>query len=391
MSTKKILIGCNHLNKFGGSETYTFTLAQELSKQGFEVDVFTRQTGTVSDKISGFAKIINLKQLVKNEYSLALISHNTIFVADIKAKTKVHICHGIFPFMEQASFRSDVVVCISKEVQDHSKLKGFDCKLIHNLIDTERFKSTRPISRKLTSILSLCQGEEANEILSDICKELNINFTAFNKFDKAVWEIENEINKADLVVSLGRGAMESMACGRSVLVFDSRKYTGNYSDGLLLQNNFKDLLEHNFSGRKFKYKGTKEFIKNQLLKYNSEQGAINRQLAVKNFSAKNIAKQLLNLQNEVKKETLLTDQQYKSLDKKFVCSKKNSQLYFVSAYTKVHLEKFGAFDILIRRRKKNDVKIKVADENILKLIPTVSIQLQKKLDFYSRQIKEISS
>ena len=47
----KILVANNYLNNFGGSETFTYTLIEELLKRGFEVEYFTFEKGLFSDKI----------------------------------------------------------------------------------------------------------------------------------------------------------------------------------------------------------------------------------------------------------------------------------------------------------------------------------------------------
>ena len=46
-----ILVATNHLETLGGSETYTYALAEELKNQRFKVDYFTFQKGTVSDQL----------------------------------------------------------------------------------------------------------------------------------------------------------------------------------------------------------------------------------------------------------------------------------------------------------------------------------------------------
>lgn len=47
----RILVGNNHLQKTGGTENYTYTLALELKRLGHEVEYFTFEKGEISDKL----------------------------------------------------------------------------------------------------------------------------------------------------------------------------------------------------------------------------------------------------------------------------------------------------------------------------------------------------
>lgn len=47
-----ILVATNHLDKVGGTETYTYTLIEELKRrENIEVDYFTFKKGEISERI----------------------------------------------------------------------------------------------------------------------------------------------------------------------------------------------------------------------------------------------------------------------------------------------------------------------------------------------------
>ena len=56
--------------------------------------------------------------------------------------------------------------------------------------------------------------------------------------------LADAINDSDVVVSLGRGVVEAMLCGRVPLVFDIHG-----GDGLVTPDNLDSLKKYNFSGR----------------------------------------------------------------------------------------------------------------------------------------------
>jgi len=121
-------------------------------------------------------------------------------------------------------------------------------------------------------------------MVKEACRISNWQFS-----DKRGFDVEQYINESDLVVSLGRGAYEAMACGRNVLVFDSMHYMGMKGDGLLTQGNLEESKKCNCSGRSFGKKFTIQSLIDEMKKYDPEQGDFNREHALKNM---NIQKQV---------------------------------------------------------------------------------------------------
>ena len=85
----KILLTNNHLAQLGGSETWTYTMAKELQRMGYEVGVFTHEKGVVSDMLG------DLMDYSPSGYDLALINHNSCLGVD--AKFKIFTSHGTVP------------------------------------------------------------------------------------------------------------------------------------------------------------------------------------------------------------------------------------------------------------------------------------------------------
>ena len=87
-----------------------------------------------------------------------------------------------------------------------------------------------------------------------------------------VWDTENAINEADLVITLGRGCLEAMACERAVLVYD---YHGG--DGMLRPRNWREIRKHNFSGRRFKINYDVDMMAKEIAGYSRQMGKKNRE------------------------------------------------------------------------------------------------------------------
>lgn len=290
----KVLVGNNKLQNPGGSETYTYALVEELVKQGNDVTcVASGYAGIVAKHIQDLGVKIYF-QPIHGIYDLALLSHTTSISLAKKVKAvKVQTCHGIYPQLEQPVNGMDAYVAISEEVQKHLTNKGYKSTLIENGVDCERFKPVRELNNKLKVILSLAHGEKVNDVLKSVCAVLNIKLLTQNKFKTPrtttnVWDIERLINEADLVVSLGRGAYEAMACGRNVLILDDRVYTGEgmIGDGFVDLGNVNQFLENNCSGRYSKIKFGKQAIINVLKRYNKSVGIDLRLFALENLNIK---------------------------------------------------------------------------------------------------------
>ncbi len=269
----KSLITNNHLHKIGGSETAAYALAVELKRLGHSVKFFTFNHGIVSAKMqeSGIRRF----WLGGNDlaFDLILASHNTTIKALRAANVTgvyVNICHGTIPKLEQPEPGCNWYVGISEEVTDHitekyefsSAVHPSAIRLIRNGVDLERFKSMRPINPQLLRVLSLCHGEKVNKLLTVACKSVAAELRIVNKFKSQIWEIEREIDWADMVVSLGRGAIEAMAMGRSVLIADSRTYMDKdiiLTDGVLwTKDEIVKSGKCNYSGRGMGWKIERE-------------------------------------------------------------------------------------------------------------------------------------
>lgn len=275
-----ILVANNHLKRTGGTENYTYALVIELIRKGHSVEYFTFKKGFVSKKIEA----AGVKFMSRKKYDLIIANHKTTIQFLYKKGFIIQTCHGTLPKLEQPSKYADVYVCVTKEVQDHLKLMGIDAQLIRNGIDCSRFMPRTQPANRLNTVLSLCQSEEANELIEQVCAEMGVRYLKADKKQDNVWHLEDLINEADLVVGIGRSVYDTMACGRTVVSFDKRKYSAALGDGYLNESNLELSLEHNCSGR-----GTGKTIdaaqlKKEFKKYNPSDGIYMRAYALKEFN-----------------------------------------------------------------------------------------------------------
>lgn len=293
----KILIGQNHLHTIGGSETYTYTLVEELVRRGHHVDLVCNVPGTVSEIMKQNFKIrVNY---VEREYDYCFLNHNTVVRGviqnNIKSKKMFQVCHGTTPQLEQPYEGAGVeFISISQEVQKHLNSKGMDSVVIENGVNLQRF-SEKETNTELTSVFSLAQSNSLNRLLKNVCDKKGIKFSYHNKHTNPIFNIENEIFKHDLIITLGRGAYEALACGKNVVIADQRSYQGALMDGFINSQNIKKLMLKNCSGRTNRKEVTEQSIWEELEKYDPKQGKANRKFAEENLDIKTKVDKMLSL------------------------------------------------------------------------------------------------
>lgn len=287
----KILVANHWLEKLGGSETFTYTLAGELVKQGHQVDLFTFRPGMVSERIR---KDFGIGMKLKCQYDLILANHHTCVEKVSKLGYTIQTCHGIFPKLEQPSANAHKHVSISEEVQDHLKKMGFESDVILNGIDQTRFRYSKPaVIPKM--LLSMVHSDQANAVVRDACRMAKIEFRALNKYKNATWEVEKIIKQADIVVSLGRGAYEAMSSARAVIVYDSRKYFDSCGDGYLTLPGLFESIRNNCSGRRYRFKFDASSLADEIRLYHPSDAESLCHFAKYNLDIEKQVKKYLNL------------------------------------------------------------------------------------------------
>lgn len=279
----KILITNHWFKRYGGSETFTYTLGKELLSRGHEVHLHTNVPGALSLRMNKEG----IPSRLDSWYDLILANHNTCVEAVSDKGLIIQTCHGTKPKLEQPSEAAHYHVAISEEVQRHLEKKGFDSTVIHNGVDCERFNPTTPLNPQLKTVLSLCHSDEANALLQEACDIHGCNLITLNKYVNGLFEVETMINQSDLVVSLGRGVYEAMACGRNVVIFDKRPYQESLADGFLYNEKWlKRYVSKNCSGRSMKTHPTSRQLAYLFNMYNPAIGEDMRRLDLKYFDIK---------------------------------------------------------------------------------------------------------
>lgn len=276
----KILLATHALTTLAGTETWIQTMYAELSK-GHDVYVRSHCGNSLFPQFKRHHGGIT--------YDLALIQHRDsaeALLPKLKAYKTVFTSHGVIPALEQPIKGMNHYVAVSEEVQRHLQDLGFSSLIIRNPVDVRKFRALRPVNQTLKNILFLTNR---------ISPALDVVAKAAEGFE--YWQLGGDvrktdvvaaINAADLVISLGRGCLEAMACGRNVIVYDR-----NGCDGYVTPETVVDYRKNNCSGRHGRRQLTPEILRNMFKLYDPDIGQRLRQYVLANNAVSEIADQYL--------------------------------------------------------------------------------------------------
>jgi len=301
----KILLSTHHLLEYAGTEIYTYTLAEFLKNEDHEVYVYSKYIGAMKELFDEMEVPVveHLEALQNEDFDIAIVNHNinAIEVRKIFPELPlIVLVHGINPFLEQPvpfDINVSLFLALSKEIKRHLLDSGINKEkivLYPNIINHTRFEEQREINPEPQNILVISNKLDAGtkSVIVNSCARLNLNLKILGSKTTAVstMELPDYINWADIVITLGRGAIESMMCGRIPLILD---YQGG--DGLVTPENFEDLAEYNFSGRKHRIKYDEESLMQEIMKYKPENGKILKSKAIEKYSVAIHGESLINL------------------------------------------------------------------------------------------------
>lgn len=297
-----ILIATHHMTDYTGTETYTLTLARALAKRGHAVTVYARYMDRMRPYLveAGIPAVDDLNTLRGQRFDVAHVHHSLPAVAvrvAFPALPMVMVSHGVLPFLEQhppLELGAARILAVSEEVRDHLIALGVsaaDVYICRNLVDEGQFTPVVPPASELkrAAILSGRMDESTASTIRAACQKLGIKLQARGGKGTELTprRIPVFLNSVDLVFTLGRGAIETMLCGRVPVVMDCHG-----CDGMVMPGNLQDLMACNFSGRRFARRPTVDELAEELKTYTPGLGLALRDVALRFFAASEVVREL---------------------------------------------------------------------------------------------------
>lgn len=268
----KVLLTNHSLGNYTGSESWMYAMATQLSKSQ-DVSVYTNVRGRMSEKLSDY-----MVEDCNGDYDLALVNHVTTY--DLVHCPKIFTSHSTIHEIERPPCKK--FVGVNERIAQGNTV-------IRNGIDCKRFKPTK-VNKKLENILYLSNPAYSGgrPFMEEACKGYNLI-----TLDEQVFDIEKYIDKADLVISMARGALEAMACGKNVIYGDFRRdwMKAFKSKGMITKENF-DVFKTGYATTTMK-RMTPADLREEFKKYDSKRGEWLRQQVEEDFNIEKTAEEYL--------------------------------------------------------------------------------------------------
>lgn len=270
----KIVLGQDKFEFLGGTTTLLVDLASALLRQGHTIYYWCtdHNNNTLSITEQWFVDN-NIEMYSGQKVDFAITCQRTATMFFLNKCPVLQLLNSKYTTFE-FPVAGATHVAVTDEVRYFVNDKfNLDVPTIWNGIDLERYKPNGEL-HEIPRVLSICQGDDT--LLKNTCNELGYEFKSVPKeVGSRIWNIEDLIKDADIVVGIGRSAMVGMACGKCVISWDNRNLNPNTGCGYITADNFKKYMRTNLTGRGFPTID----LKTELLKYNPNDGKSLREIA----------------------------------------------------------------------------------------------------------------
>lgn len=234
----KILIALRAV-AYNGQTTFCLTIAEELQRRGHVVSFYYEEKTIGPLLYPFFVEGAKYDLLIVNQ---RLNCFKYPFKHSFKDfKKRVFCVHSLMnkAFLPVEAY--DEVFVFSSRAKLFIAQKGIESTLIPQPIDFKMFHFN-PVDRACQRVFlfDVRSSFVYREKLQQACNLLNLELLCL---DNPVDNVMPYIYASDLVLAYGRCAIESMLCGRKVLI-----YGISGGDGLVTEGNVHALEETNFSG-----------------------------------------------------------------------------------------------------------------------------------------------
>lgn len=292
----KILLGSSTLDSFGSIESWTYTMADHLKKEGHKVQVLTFKEGIMSQAIKAIAGVQVLRAVEEGDsWDLTLLNCETSTEYVLHSKAKVDkIIQTIHTGLQKPVIHERV-----KHVATYPHLAGLvnaktkgPVKIIMHPIDLERFKP----EEKRTHVLSM-QSEHFNDtFVFPACYNLKLSLERRSPQKDPIFSIHNSMAKAHTVIAGGRSAAEALASGcRVIAVGENPSGVATMAGEIASAKEASNFLLYNYQGHPEKGKPSVNKIEKILQDPNYKEPEEYRSWAENYFNVKDKIRKYLNV------------------------------------------------------------------------------------------------
>ena len=291
------LVLANHaFARVGGTEKYLLTLAEHLQRLGHEAVVYAHELGPYSDhaRECGVEVTDQLRELPERcDIAFAQDAIVAYELAERYADAPLvfRACSDVYDFElpPQLDGVVDQIVVVSDRYARLVEACAVSAPVMRLRIpvDLARHEPRGRVREQPRRAVILGNYPDRFRAVSDAWGRHGVEVAQVGIANQR-YDVAAALEEADIVVAKSRAAVEAMACGRPVYVFDV--FGG---DGWVTQANYAALEADNFAGQGTDRVIDAASIERDLRNYDPGMGAVNRDLALQHHSARDHVIQLI--------------------------------------------------------------------------------------------------
>jgi hypothetical protein len=296
-----VLLSFENFAWFGGTESYTLTVAKELQRLGHEVAIYSPNHGAMA----GFARRQGINVVSRRELppsSDLLICSDAATCHELARRypdaARVFVVHSV-DFMLQAPPQlhdiCQAVVVLNDRVRRAVEARAWHAPIVRlrQPIDLRRFAGIAPAasSSRTALVLTNAVSRSSDGLIEDACRANGLDLEWIGDEGHQTPTPELAIAGARLVIGLGRSVLEGMAAGRAAYVYG---IVGG--DGWVTPERYPLMEADGFAGTSASdLVIDRERLTDDLGSWDEQMGRVNRDLAAAHHAVREHAIELVNL------------------------------------------------------------------------------------------------
>ena len=265
-----------------GTEIVTRDLAGGLTHAGHDVCVFSPLLGTVAEEITASGvHVVNRLENVPFRPDIIHGQHHvetTLALIHFRSVPAIFVCHDRLSWHDSppqlSAVRRYVAVdwnCLERVVIEAGIPKE-RTRVILNAVDLRRFRRRPPLPRKpaRSVVFSNYATESADlETLRLTCAEAGLELTVVGKgMGTEASRPEEVLGKYDLAFAKARCALEALACGCAVILYDWQGL-----GPMVTSDQVRELRKWNFGMRCLQRQLTPDAVRREIARYDAADAA----------------------------------------------------------------------------------------------------------------------
>jgi len=292
----RFVLANRYMNLAGGTEVHLVTIGAELLRLGHEAVIYSPELGPFADhaRERGLEVVDQVDELPLE--CDVVLAQDGIVVYDLaerypRAVTVFRVCGDTFDFQSPPQVEGvvDLVVALSERYARLARACAVQVPLarLRIPVDIHRLAPVGTIRARPRRAVILGNYPDRIQVVREAWEPRGIEVSHVGAAQQR-FDIAQALESADIVVGKSRAAVDAMACGRAVYVFDT--FGG---DGWVTPDTYGAMEADHFAGQATDRVIGVEEMARDLTDYDPQMGVANRDLVIQHHSARDHVVELL--------------------------------------------------------------------------------------------------